>query len=87
MTKATNCMRDTLFLLLERARAAKAASLAMDPATSQIADQAFAAAEAEALMETLHTWFNQLRTFELEEEIGDTYVRIRDFLAEAGFPT
>jgi len=81
-TKAFGCLRDTLFILLERAQAAKAASLAKDGTS----DKYFEAGYAEALIETLHTWANQVKTFELDSELGDVYTRLRAFLTEEGLP-
>jgi len=80
--KALDCIRDTLFMLLDEAKTARSAVL--DRKGNE--DKRFAVYRGETLVEILHTWANQVKTFELDVELGEAYVELRKFLDEAGMP-
>ncbi len=48
-------------------------------------EEAFVLGRSEALTQSLHTWFNQLQTFEIERDLGSVRDELRSFLAREGY--
>jgi hypothetical protein len=81
MNPAISCIEDTLRLLLDEAKQAKETAAAK----SGSPEEAFEVGRSEALVETLHTWANQLQTFGLERQLNGTWDELRAFLASQGY--
>ncbi len=81
MNPAISCIEDTIRLLLEEARQANETAIAK----RTTCDAAFEVGRSEALVETLHTWSNQLQTFGLDAQLNGTWEELRAFLASQGF--
>jgi hypothetical protein len=81
MNPALSCIEDSLRLLLEEARQAKATAAAKrgNP------EEGFEVGRSEALVEVLHTWANQLQTFGLEAQLDGTWEELRAFLTSQGY--
>ena len=81
MSPAITCVADTLRLLLDEARQAgdTAASKRGQP------DEAFEVGRSQALIETLHTWVNQVQTFGFGTDLGPVWDDLRTFLAGHGY--
>lgn len=74
------CLRDTLFRLLEEAAENEAAAAA----SKDLTVQAYELGRAEALTSSLHTWRNQLETFKIGSELGETWKSLNFFLKQRG---
>lgn len=81
MNAAVLCIGDTLRLLLEEAKQAKATA-AENQGTSE---HVFNVGRSEAFVETLHTWANQLKTFGLDTQLDGAWDELRSFLASRGY--
>ena len=81
MNPAVACIADSLRLLLEEAKQAKA----MAAAKRGSPEEAFEVGRSEALAEVLHTWANQLQTFGLEAQLDGTWEELRAFLNSHGY--
>jgi hypothetical protein len=81
MNPAVGCIEDSLRLLLEEAKQAKA----MAAAKRGNPEEAFEVGRSEALTEVLHTWANQLQTFDLEAQLDGTWEELRAFLTSQGY--
>jgi len=81
MNPAISCIEDTLRLLLEEAKQAKAIALAQRDSPTE----GFEVGRSEALAEALHTWANQLQTFGLDAQLDGTWEELRAFLSNRGF--
>lgn len=81
MNPALLCLEDTLRLLLDEAKQAQQAVVARQGT----AEEAFEIGRSQALVETLHTWSNQLQTFEMERELAGVMEELRHFLANQGY--
>ncbi|MBI1930087.1 hypothetical protein HYR99_38290 [Candidatus Poribacteria bacterium] len=77
---AISCIQDTLQLLIEQAQEAKK----LASSKKDKGEQNFEAGRAEALIEALHTWENQFKTFGLEKELGTVGKELRHFLKAEG---
>jgi hypothetical protein len=78
MNPAISCIEDTLRLLLEEAKQAKATASASP-------SEGFEVGRSEALAEVLHTWANQLQTFGLDAQLNGTWQQLRSFLTSEGY--
>jgi len=83
MNPALFCIEDTLRLLLEEAKQAKDVAAA----NRGLAGEAFEVGRSEALAEGLHTWANQLQTFNLDAQLNGIWEELSAFLASRGFST
>jgi hypothetical protein len=81
VNSALACVEDTLRLLLEEARQAQKAAAAKRGTQ----DEAFEIGRSEALIESLHTWANQLQTFELDSQLNQIGNELREFLSANGY--
>jgi hypothetical protein len=81
MNPAVSCIQDTLRLLLEEAKQAKETAAAKRGSP----EEPFEVGRAQALAETLHTWANQLQTFDLHAQLDGTWEELRSFLATQGY--
>ena len=81
MNPAISCIEDTLRLLLEEAKQAKETAAAKRGTDSE----GFEVGRSEALVETLHTWANQLQTFGLDAQLNGSWEELRAFLASQGY--
>jgi hypothetical protein len=81
MNPALSCIEDTIRVLLEEAKEAKYLACAK----RGTADEAFAIGRSQALTETLHTWSNQLQTFELARQVPGLGDELRSFLESQGY--
>src|SRR6516165_2964623 len=81
MNPAITCIEDTLRLLLQEAKQAKETAAAKRGTP----DEGFEVGRSEALVETLHTWANQLQTFGLAAQLRGTYEELGRFLASQGY--
>jgi hypothetical protein len=81
MNPAISCIEDTLRLLLEEAKQAKAAAAAKRGSAAD----AFEVGRSEALAEALHTWSNQLETFGLSAQLDGAWAELCAFLASRGY--
>jgi hypothetical protein len=81
MNPALSCIEDTLRLLLEEARQAKAVAAAKRGSP----EEGFEVGRSQALAEALHTWANQLETFGLDAQLDGTWEELRAFLATQGY--
>lgn len=81
MNAALSCIEDTIRLLLDEAKEAQQAA-AEERGTSQAA---YEVGRSQALLEALHTWSNQLRTFEIEDNLPGVGEELRTFLADQGY--
>lgn len=79
MNPALSCIEDTLRLLLEEAKEAKAA------AKRGTAEEGFDIGKSEALTQVLHTWANQLQTFGLDAQLDGAWEELRAFLSSQGY--
>lgn len=80
MNPALSCIEDTLRLLLQEAKEAKAAAAKREPA-----EAGFNVGRSETLTQVLHTWANQLQTFGLDPELNGAWEELRAFLASQGY--
>ena len=81
MNPAISCIADTLGLLLEEAKQARAAAAAKQGSP----EEGFEVGRSEALAEALHTWANQLQTFGLDAQLNGTWEQLRAFLTSQGY--
>jgi len=81
MNTALSCIEDTIRLLLDEAKEAKQEALEKQGTP----DGAFVLGRSEALIQSLHTWSNQLQTFEIERDLGGVREELRSFLAREGY--
>ena len=81
MNPAISCIRDTLRLLLEEAKQAKQIAAAKRGTP----EEGFEVGRSEALVEALHTWANQLRTFGLDAQLDGPWEELRQFLTSQGY--
>ncbi len=81
MNPALSCMEDTLRLLLEEARKARAAACAKRGTP----EEAFDVGRSEALAQVLHTWANQLQIFGLDAQLERAWPELRTFLTGQGY--
>ena len=79
MNPALACIEDTLRLLLEEAKEAKAA------AKRATAEEGFDIGKSEAFTQVLHTWANQLQTFGLDAQLDGAWEELRTFLSSQGY--
>ena len=75
-------MRDTLSRLLDEANE----SVATATELNGHAGQAYELGRVEAFTNSLHTWKNQLETFGIGPELGDTWKALNLFLQERELP-
>lgn len=81
MNSAISCIEDTLRLLLDEAKQAKATAAAKRGTP----EEGFDVGRSEALAEILHTWANQLQTFGLDTQLNGTWEELRAFLTSQGY--
>jgi hypothetical protein len=81
MNPAMACIQDTLRLLLESAQQAKEIAAAKRGS----ALEGFEVGRSEALVESLHTWVNQLQSFGLDAQLEGTWGEVREFLTTQGY--
>ena len=81
MNPALSCIEDTLRLLLEEAKEAKAAAAAKTDAPAD----GFDVGRSEALAQVLHTLANQLQTFGIEAHLNGAWEELRTFLTSQGY--
>jgi hypothetical protein len=81
MNASTSCLIDTLRLLLEEARQ-----------SNQLAEthrghieEAYFRGHSDALVQSLHTWVNQIETFGLTEELDDLRSELLLYLKSHGY--
>ena len=78
MNPALSCIEDTLRLLLEEAKEAKAAKRGT-------AEEGFDIGKSEALTQVLHTWANQLANLRAGRPTGRRWEELRAFLSSQGY--
>ncbi len=76
------CMSDTISRLLEEVKESEANAMALNGQY----EQAYELGLVEALTNSLHTWKNQLETFGIGVELGNTWKALNQFLQEHGLP-
>jgi hypothetical protein len=81
MNPAISCIEDTLRLLLQEAKQAKATAATKRGSP----EEGFEVGRSEALAEALHTWANQLQTFGLDTQLNGAWEELRAFLSEQGY--
>jgi hypothetical protein len=75
-------LSDTLQRLLEEAREEQ--DLA-PPGSPSGPTEAYQVGHLAALLESLHTWANQIQTFGLEQELGQVWDELHLFLTSKGY--
>lgn len=81
MNAALSCINDTIRLLLDEAREAR--QLAREKRGTP--EEAFVLGRSDALTQSLHTWSNQLETFEIEPDLDGIRGELKSFLAHEGY--
>lgn len=81
MNSALSCIEDTLRLLLDEAKQANQAAIEKRGTP----EEAFKVGRSQALVETLHTWSNQLQTFNVDRELVTVGEELRHFLMSQGY--
>lgn len=81
MNPALSCIEDTLRLLLEEAKEARALAVAKRGTP----EEGFDVGRSEALTQVLHTWANQLQTFGLDAQLNGVWQELRTFLVGQGY--
>jgi hypothetical protein len=81
MNAALSCIEDTLRSLLEEAKQAEEAAAA----NRSIPGGGFEVGRSETLAQVLHTWSNQIRTFELDGELDGVWDELKMYLSRHGF--
>jgi hypothetical protein len=81
MNSVLACLEDTLRLLLEEAIQAKEIAAAKRGGP----EEAFELGRSEALTEVLHTWTNQLQTFDLASQLDGIWEELVAFLTKQGY--
>jgi hypothetical protein len=81
MTPEISCIEDTLRLLLEEAKQAKAMAMAKRGSP----EEGYEVARSETLAQVLDTWANQLQTFGLDAKMNGAWEELRTFLSSQGY--
>ncbi|MFN6107205.1 MAG: hypothetical protein ACK5EA_22500 [Planctomycetaceae bacterium] len=76
------CLSDTLSRLLDEAKESEVAAAALNGQS----EQAYELGRVEAFTNSLHTWKNQLETFGIGSELGETWKSLNLFLQQRGLP-
>lgn len=74
------CLSDTLSRLLDEAKESEEAARMLNGQSGQ----AYELGRVEAIINSLHTWKNQLETFGIGSELGDTWEALNLFLQQHG---
>jgi hypothetical protein len=81
MNEALACMEDTLHNLIGEAQEAHTAAVT----ARGTSEEAFRLGRAEALVQSLHSWSNQLQTFGLDVQMNGVWGELREFLVSQGY--